>query len=431
MTIGGYQDSPLPTGTQTAAGLKMTGDMAKNCVHCNQCVTECAFLQRHGTPGQIARAALATAPGHDSPAFECSLCDMCAAVCPLSLKPSGMFLEMRGQAGCQGRSEQVSPCFYLGYEKRGVSRHLTYYALPGGCNTILFPGCAMSATRPQAILDLFAWLRKKEPTLGMVLDCCTKPSHDLGRMAFFENAFGEMRRYLLANGVRRVLTACPSCFKMFKTHGGDLAVETVYETLAAETNPSRIRHRKTVTIHDPCPFRFDAPVQSAVRTLVSRKGFAIEEMPHHGATTFCCGEGASVRCSAPELAETWSRRRVDENRENQMITYCAGCNETLGRYTDTLHVLDLLFPDRHAAGHRRPAPVFPRTCWNRLRLKHTIKNSVPSAVSRERVVIHDRMVGATLKSAQWWSYLISRLAAFVFSILVRFAYRSGASTPRR
>lgn len=430
MANGEDPGSTLPSVTEADAGLARTGDMAKNCVHCNQCVSECAFLQRHGTPGQIARAALAPVPGHDSPAFECSLCDMCAAVCPLSLKPSGMFLEMRRRAGCRERSEHLSPCFYLGYEKRGVSRHLTYYALPAGCNTILFPGCAMPATRPQTILDLFTWLRGKDPALGIVLDCCTKPSHDLGRTEFFENAFGEMRRYLWANGVRRVLTVCPSCYKMFKMHGGDLAVETVYETLAAEADASRARQRKTVTIHDPCPFRFDAPVQSAVRALVSRKGFVIEEMPHHGANTFCCGEGASVRCSAPELAETWSRRRVEESRKNRMITYCAGCDETLGRYTETLHVLDLLFPDRHAAGHRRPAPGFPRTCWNRLRLKHTIKNSVPSVVSRERMVIHNQKDGATLNGIHWWSYLISRLTAIVFSILVRLANRSGVSTNR-
>lgn len=431
MTIGGYPGSAFPSGTEAAVSLKSTGDIAKNCVHCKQCVKECAFLQRHGTPGQIARATLELASGYDYLAFECSLCDMCAAVCPLSLRPSDMFLEMRRKTDSQGRQTRISPCIYLGFEKRGVSRHLTYYALPAGCSTILFPGCALAATRPQAILDLFAWLRRKEPTLGVVLDCCTKPSHDLGRTEFFENAFGEMRRYLLANGVRRVLTACPSCYKVFKTYGGDLAVETVYEALAADAETSWARQPKTVTIHDPCPFRFDASVQSAVRTLVSRNGYAIEEMPHHGATTFCCGEGASVRCSAPELAETWSRRRVDESRQHQMVTYCAGCNETLGRHTETRHVLDILFPGHPAGGHRRPTPGFPRTCWNRLRLKNTFKNIVPSAVSRERKVIHDQEDGAAIKSANWWSYLISRLTAIVFSVLVRFVHRNGILAARK
>jgi hypothetical protein len=265
------------------------------------------------------------------------------------------------------------------------------------------------------VLALFTVLRRKKPSLGMVLDCCTKPSHDLGRSEFFESAFGEMRRYLLSNGVRRVLTACPSCYKVFKAHGGDLMVETVYEVLAAEKKPVRIGTRQTVTIHDPCPLRFNEPIQAAVRTLASAQGLDIEEMPHHSAKTFCCGEGASVSCTAPELAETWGRRRAEEAQGRQIITYCAGCNATLGKIVETRHILDILFPRRHANGDRRAIPGFPRTCWNRLKLKHYASTGIPAAVRREGRTIPQQASMASFNSPNWWSCLISRWTAILFS----------------
>lgn len=326
-----------------------------------------------------------------------------------------MFLEMRRASNGQGRFGDVSSCVYLGFEKRGISPHLTCYALPKKCSTVLFPGCALSATRPETVLDLFAELRRKEPSLGMVLDCCTKPSHDLGRSDFFESVFGEMRGYLLSNGVRRVLTACPSCYKVFKAHGGDLLVETVYEVLDADKEPVGTGARQTVTVHDPCPLRFSEPIQSAVRTLASAQGFDIEEMPHHGAKTFCCGEGASVSCTAPELAETWGRRRAEEACGRPIITYCAGCDATLGKIVETRHILDILFPRRQATGDRRVTPGFPRTCWNRLWLKHYASTVIPAVVRREGRTIPQQEDLARFNSPNWWSCLFSRWTAILFS----------------
>ncbi|MGD8837749.1 MAG: (Fe-S)-binding protein [Desulfobacteraceae bacterium] len=393
--------------------------MATDCVHCKKCVKECAFLRKYGTPGHVARQVISGGL-QGALAFECSLCGMCSAVCSHSLNPADMFLEMRCASDRRTRADDVSSCIYLGFEKRGISPHLTYYALPKECSTVLFPGCALSAGRPETVLDLFSELRKREPTLGMVLDCCTKPSHDLGRSDFFQSAFGEMHSYLLSNGVRRVLTACPSCYKVFKAYGGDLAVETVYEVLATEKKPDWAGTRQTVTIHDPCPLRFNDPIQSAVRTLLSVKGFRIEEMPHHGAKTFCCGEGASVSCSAPELAKTWGRRRAKEAHGRQVITYCAGCDATLGKIVDTRHLLDILFPGRHPTGNRGAIPGFPRTCWNRLWLKHHVSTGIRAAVSRERRTIPQQKSEAPFNSANGLSCLISRWTAIVFSARIWF-----------
>jgi heterodisulfide reductase subunit B len=70
-------------------------------------------------------------------------------------------------------------------------------------------------------------LKETIPGLGIVLDCCSKPSHDLGREKVFQLMFGELKDYLFENGARNVLVACPNCHKVFKDYGDGLTVKTV------------------------------------------------------------------------------------------------------------------------------------------------------------------------------------------------------------
>ena len=119
-----------------------------------------------------------------------------------------------------------------------------------------------------------------------------------------------MKDYLVQNGVRTVLTACPNCFRVFKEYGNGLEVKTVYEVLAEQGRPSSpATAGKPVVIHDPCAIRHEIPVHDAVRTLVRNQGLPVEEMAHHGVKTLCCGEGGAVGLLAPELAGQWGQKR--------------------------------------------------------------------------------------------------------------------------
>jgi len=101
--------------------------------------------------------------------------------------------------------------------------------LPEACQTILFPGCTLTGTRPDTTLKLLNYLKKIYPRLGIVLDCCCKPSHDLGRQTFFHEMFSEMQKYLIDHGIKNVITACPNCYQMFNHYGSPLEVTTEIE----------------------------------------------------------------------------------------------------------------------------------------------------------------------------------------------------------
>ncbi|MDY6853290.1 MAG: VTT domain-containing protein [Thermodesulfobacteriota bacterium] len=359
-------------------------NISEKCINCECCQKECAFLNRYGKPKEIADTYNPFDKTCKSIAFECNLCELCAEVCPVHLNPTDMFLEMRREAMQIGNGNHREYSRILGYEKRGTSKRYTYYALPLGCDTIFFPGCTLAGTRPDKTIKLYEYMRKKIPTLGITLDCCTKPSHDLGREDYFNAMFQEMKDFLVKNGIKNVLVACPNCYKVFSKHGGELSVKTVYEFLTENVLPETEQVSGTATIHDPCPLRHERSIHLAVRDLAIKKGLTIEEMPHHGEKTICCGEGGSVGCVSTELAKNWGNLRKYESDGRRIITYCAGCSNLLGELTPTSHILDLLFEPEATLTGKVKVSNPPLTYLNRLRLKKYLKNTINCSVTRER-----------------------------------------------
>jgi len=354
------------------------------CTECRACVKPCAFLREYGTPKALASAYDPEDAAQLAMPFACSLCGLCTAVCPGGLDPSSLFLELRREAVRRGAGEFAEHKGLLGYERKGTSPRYSHYALPAGCDTVFFPGCTFSGTRAQRVREVFATLQGQVPNLGIVLDCCSKPSHDLGRQELFAKRFGELRRSLVDCGVRTVLVACPNCFKMFQRYGEGLEVRTVYEVLAAAPLPHEGVLEGLVTVHDPCVVRFEPEVQAAARRLLERTGLRVEEMRNAGRKTLCCGEGGAAGCVAPELAEAWKTRRAGQAEGRRVVTYCAGCAHQLARHTPTSHVLDLVFEPHAALAGKARVRKAPLTYLDRLGLKTHFRGALEAAATWER-----------------------------------------------
>lgn len=372
--------------------------MVENCINCPKCRAECAFLKQNGTPGFIAENYDPNIPAWLTLAFDCSLCDLCAAVCPVNISPVNLFLEMRREAVDRGAAPLPAHHRIIGYERRGTSRRYSWYSLQVGCDTVLFPGCTFAGTRMDTTIALYEHLKQRIPSLGIVLDCCCKPSHDLGRNEYFNDMFSEMRAWLLDHGVRTVIVACPNCYQIFKTYGNLLSVISAYELLTTETLSDdtnvAIRNHPAIAIHDPCVFRNENSIQNTVRKLAVGSGFRLKEMSHSRKNTLCCGEGGSVGFVNPELSQNWRELRKKEAENRRLLTYCAGCANFLGRKVPTDHVLDAVFyPEAVAAGTRKAAKA-PFTYLNRVRLKRYMQKNHPAPVTRERKFTHASDQGA-------------------------------------
>ncbi|MFZ5568945.1 MAG: (Fe-S)-binding protein [Thermodesulfobacteriota bacterium] len=362
--------------SQTALGDELAATIRK-CTGCGACLNKCRFLQLYGLPKTIAET---YKPALDFRLpYECSLCGLCDAVCPEGLEPSRLFLAMRRDAAASGRVAFAAYKIILGYEKTGNSPLFTYYGLPQGCDTVFFPGCTFSGTRPRTTRHVFSLLQELIPNLGLVMDCCNKISHDLGRQNHFAAMFNPMRDFLIRHGIRRVLAACPNCYILFKTYGTALQVETIYEHISRNGVPGNPGGHGPVTIHDPCPLRREDDVHNAVRDLAGRMGFSLRESKHKRDRTLCCGEGGSVGFVRGDLADEWRRRRRQEAEELPVLTYCAGCAGFLGRDMRTFHIADALISPRACIDGTAPVARAPFTYLNRLLLKRRFKRELMGA----------------------------------------------------
>ncbi len=354
------------------------------CVNCGRCVKECAFLGEYGSPKRLAEDWPVTRKGvlKHYP-FQCSLCGLCHGVCPQDLDPSAMFLAMRRSLVESGEGILGEHKKIRSYEKLGSSPLLSWFHIPEDCNTVLFPGCALPGSRPRTLLHLYRHLQKSHPTLGLVLECCTKPSHDLGDSDHFQKMFSELCSILLRHSVKKVLVACPNCYRIFKEYGSGLEVETVYELLAREADFS-LNIQERVTVHDPCGVRFASGVQESSRELLQQQGLEILEMKHNRATTICCGEGGSAGFVRPDFAISWITKRVEEAGQGTIISYCAGCTHFLGKRSRIYHLLDLLFFPEVVFARKHRVSRAPFTYWNRFRLKQHLKKRSLGGISGSR-----------------------------------------------
>ncbi|MCX5806103.1 MAG: VTT domain-containing protein [Proteobacteria bacterium] len=351
------------------------------CIRCDLCQKECAFLKKYGKPKDIADHYDPARKEDQGMPFECSLCGLCTAVCPTGVDPAELFLQMRKEAVKRGKGDLPEHNVLKGYERRGTSRTYSYYGLPEGCDTVFFPGCTLSGTRSEKVILSYQKLKEKISSLGIVLDCCLKPSHDLGREEHFTSMFGEMRDYLVEHGVKNVIVACPNCHKIFARYGKGLSTKTIYEVLAESSIDVNDGEKGKVTVHDPCAVRFEVAIHESVRKLIEKQGYIVEEMSHAGCRTLCCGEGGAVSALDHNLAGKWGRLRQEETGGKKIVTYCAGCANKLSSLGPTAHILDTLWEsDAGKAKVTKP----PLTYWKRIRMKKWFKKHVPATITRER-----------------------------------------------
>ncbi len=348
-------------------------EIANICIDCGKCVKECSFLQSQGTPGQISSTFVAEGKKsvlHES--YSCNLCGLCSVVCPLGLECSKAFLEMRKQVTASSAAVDKKHRSICNYVKIGNSSLFSLDLIAEECDTVFFPGCTLSATRASTTEKTYNYLKEHIPHLGIVLDCCAKPALDLGRDKEFDSRFGKLLERLKQQGVKKLITACPSCYVTFKEHSPELMVEMVYKTLGSYLPKSTPETALHYSIHDACATRFEGDIHESVRDLVHYCGVEITEMKHSRHMAICCGEGGAASLISPEITDQWKNIRSVESAGRKVITYCAGCSTSFGRSIPNTHLLDLLFFPEQSANGKEKIRKAPFTYLSRLRLKERL-----------------------------------------------------------
>lgn len=404
--------APLPEVPPAAPDLGYTQNAAiqeaQRCIQCDcmECVKNCAFLEHYGGyPKKYIREIynnLSIVMGtrfSNKLVNSCSLCGLCAEICPEDLDMGAICKEARGMMVDQKRMPPSAHDFALRDMAFSNSRHfaLARHAPGASASALLFfPGCQLSASRPEQTAQIYAHLRRvfagrlpQGSGVGLALRCCGAPADWAGRQALFAQTQAEFMAEYESLGRPRLILACSSCYQVFKNHYPTVEIASLWEVLAAEGLPERGESPLAglppadlpLAIHDPCSTRYETGIQDSVRRILAQLGVAAQELPLNRQRTECCSYGGVMWLANPELAEQVVQRRIAAHPADY-VTYCAMCRDFFARQgKPSLHLLDLIFqnsgvasqpPDRLEEIARRRGPDFSERHANRAGLKRRL-----------------------------------------------------------
>ncbi|HTY98896.1 MAG TPA: (Fe-S)-binding protein, partial [Rhodocyclaceae bacterium] len=349
--------------------------------HCLECVQVCPYLEHYGAyPKRYIReiynneTIVMGVRKSNRMIDSCTLCGLCAAVCPEQLGMGEVCLSARQGMVEKGRMPVSHHDFALRDLAFSRSDAFTLARHQPGFEAsalLFYPGCQLAASSPDHVARIYAHLCERVPGgVGLMLGCCGAPAHWSARDDLFAETRAQFRADWERLGKPPVVTACSSCFRMFSDHQPDVPVESLWWLLervgppAGATLPAR-----TLAIHDPCTTRQNTAIHASVRRLAADRGVTTVELDGAGLTT-CCGFGGLAEFANREVADKIVDRRIGQN-DADYLTYCAMCRDNFARRGKrAVHILDLLYPGDDPAARRDPG--FSARQENRGRLKRRL-----------------------------------------------------------
>lgn len=311
---------------------RLCDQISRDCTGCRQCVEACPFLQETGAvPGEIARRRPSAWE-----AYSCTLCGLCEAVCPVALSPKNLFWAARQEAVRRGEID-INAYRYLfpdrkytvmSYYREHHGIRYDHLAGPGASPHALFPGCVLLTYAPALVEELYHHLQANLGTLTLLTDCCGLPLAQLGleeRARRFHQALEEKLKH---SRVKNLYLACPNCYYLLRerlAHRG-INLFTVYEALDMAKLPRG--GGQVIALHDSCPDRHEGLFARQVRSVLQAAGYVLQELPHRGPHSICCGSGGQVTHFRPDLAEKLlarHRREFAPSPASTVAAYCLGC----------------------------------------------------------------------------------------------------------
>ncbi len=322
---------------------------------CRFCVKECEFLQEIcASPLELVRK-LAQGEYPPEVPYLCNICELCVKVCPQDLDIGALLLGLRQQMVERGEGPLPGHAF-VDRDQDHVNSEAFLLTMSnpernkvkdGNETYAFFPGCSLSGYSPELTLKAFQHLKNIVSCDGIILHCCGAPNLLIGRRAKFDSMLAGICTQMEKLESTTLVVACPDCYHTIKNHASNIKITTLYHLLAEKDSLRKLSirndDRRTFTIHDSCKARWECDLQDAIRKILHHLGHNIVEMPYSREMTRCCGNGGMVPYTDLDFFIRLVERRLADTN-NDIVTYCAACRETLSSQGGSaVHILDLIF----------------------------------------------------------------------------------------
>jgi Fe-S oxidoreductase len=311
----------------------------------------------------------------------CSLCGLCAEVCPQGLdlgevcKASRVNMVSKGKMPPSAHDFALRDMAFSNSDKFALTRHQ-----PGLNNSsyVFFPGCQLSASAPEEVEKVYTYLTEKlSGGTALMLRCCGAPADWAGEQELFHKNIEILEKEWEQLGQPRIITACSTCYSMFR--GKFPEVISLWEIISDLGLPplSTVEVSKgKLAIQDACTTRHEPAIHEAVRCILTTLGYELEELSYSRERTKCCGYGGLMSFANRELAEKVVEDRINES-ETDYVAYCAMCRDRFAsKGKRTFHILDLIFENDLDQAAVRPGVGLSYRHENRAKLKRRLLHSL-------------------------------------------------------
>jgi glutamate synthase (NADPH/NADH) small chain len=359
---------------------------AARCLQCEcmECVKVCEYLKQYGKyPKLYVReiynnlSIIKRARTANRFINSCTLCGLCAEVCPTGLDMGRVNRETRQTMVATSKMPPSAHDFALRDMAFSNSEKFALALAPRestACSYAFFPGCQLAASSPDYIPQIFQALRTAFPDIGLLLRCCGAPADWAGETELFLQASTQLRAQWQALGQPKLILACSSCSQMIRQglpEAETISLWEIYQQHRLYPTPISLQD-KSFVIHDPCTARYADAWQESARNILTGMGVPFHELALSRRLTSCCGYGGVAWLANPELVRDIIQRRLAED-DASFLTYCAMCRDLFANEgKPTLHLLDLIYgKDLDLLAHRK-GPDYSQRRENRARVRQTM-----------------------------------------------------------
>lgn len=336
--------------------------------------------------------------------MDCGACDVSCKVCRYNLEPLEHNRELKHDAISKGHVLPEQRALADSYAKehtmiRGAknadrtnwAKEIKWADKP---EALFFPGCKYSYDEnlwdnAKFMVNL---IQKSGVALGYLGEkdaCCGSRMYQMG---FFEEFdFGAKANIdnIQAMGIKTIITPCADCYyalkRLYVARGLDVEVLHIVEFLDRQITEGKLTFtkavNKVVTYHDPCHLArqgeayeawngHEKKILNQIHTWEPRRpryngakgiydasrdilaaipGITLVEMERIKEYAWCCGAGAAVNETNPELSKWTASERVTEAKATGaevLVTACPWCESnfigTADENGETINVLDII-----------------------------------------------------------------------------------------
>ena len=274
--------------------------------------------------------------------FQCTTCAACYQNCPSGVNVPEVIKQARKDmvniGSCHpaftGMNEvlQKHTNIYAEDEPEDFDRERNQQA-----ECVFFAGCVgqyREDEATEAVLDLLDRLKVNYTMVDEV--CCSGVLEDVGHSINADLAAKNVKA-IMATGARTLITGCPYCYRTFKNKEPyaplrENNIKIVHISQFLKDFDLGVSTDLKVTYHDPCDLGRHCGIYDDPRQTIRKIAPNFVEMPHHHATSLCCGSGGGARGAYAKNSLAMAKRRLGEALDlgvDLLVTECNSCVHNL------------------------------------------------------------------------------------------------------